>query len=211
MKIRILLADDNKNIRQALISLLNQQHEIEVIGEAENGQCAVELAMKLQPDILITDISMPILNGIDATREITSHNPQIKIIALSGHHNEAFIKEMLQAGASAYVLKECLFDELLEAIETVRKNKLYLCHRIAGIIVSSYIKFLSASNKAILDTLSNAEKKLLNLIVKGKSDKQIAMEYHVNIASIEADRNDIIKKLNIPAEKELVSVAISRK
>ncbi len=210
MAIRILIADDHKIIRQGLTSFLNNQPEIEVIGEAEDGLFAVELAQKLQPDIIITDISMPRLNGIDASNEIIRQNPQVKIIALSGYNNTFFVKEILKAGASAYVLKESVFDELLEAIRTVLKNKIYLCSKITGVIVSNYIKLLSVSNKTILDTLSNTEKKLLTLISQGKSNKEIALEYRTNNASLETDIKNISKKLNLTSEKELVKIALTK-
>jgi len=209
--IRILLADDHKIIRRELTSFLNKQPEIEVIGEAEDGLAAIELTQELQPDIIITDISMPRLNGIEAAYEINRQNPHIKIITFSGHNNLSFVTESLQAGASAYVLKDSLLDELLNAIRAVLKNKIYLCSKIAGVIVSNYIKFLSASNIAILDTLSNTEKNLLDLIAAGNSDKHIEMEYQANIASIEADINSIKSKLNIASANELVKIAISRK
>ena len=210
MKIRVLLADDHKIIRQVLVSFLNQQSEIEIIGQAEDGRYAVELAKELQPDIFITDINMPNLSGIDATYEITRQNPSVKIIALSGQIHEYFVAEMLEAGASAYVLKECLFDELLEAIDTVRKDKIYLCPRIGGIIVSNYIKMLSASDNNILDTLSSTEQKLLNLIIEGKLDKQIINELQEDTDSIEAIKINLMEKLNINNAKELVKIALSR-
>ncbi len=211
MGIRILLADDHKIIRQELTSFLSKQPKIEVIGEAEDGVRAIELTQKLQPDIVITDISMPRLNGIEAAYEINRQNPHIKIIAFSGHKNISFVTEILHAGASAYVLKDSLLDELLGAIKAVLKNKVYLCSKIAGVVVSNYIRLLPEAGKTILNTLSNTEKKLLDLIAAGKSYKHIVMEYQANIASIETDINSLISKLNIASANELVKIAISRK
>lgn len=211
MGIRILLADDHKIIRHELTSFPNKQPEMEVIGEAEDGILAIELTQKLQPDIIITDISMPRLNGIEAAYEINRQNPHIKIIAFSGHNNISFVTEILQAGACAYVLKDSLLDELLDAVNAVLKNKIYLCSKIAAVVVRNYINLLPESNKTILNTLSNTEKKLLDLIAAGKSDKHIELEYQADIASIEADINNIMSKLNIASANKLVKIAISRK
>lgn len=207
--VRILLVDDHEIILQNLISLLNRQPEIEIIGEAKDGLYAIELTHKLKPDIVITDINMPKMNGIDSAREIIQNYPQTKIIALSGYSHECFVTRMFQIGASAYILKDYLFDDLPEAIKTVTENRKYISPYIAGAIVSKYIEYLSDSNNTILNSLSDTEKKLLNLIADGKSDKQIIPELHKDIFSIEAARNNIMKKLATNEASILVKVAIS--
>lgn len=137
MGIRIILVDDHGIIRQGLRSLLESQQDMEVIGEAENGHIAVELVRKLQPDIVITDVTMPSLNGMDATRQITQMFPQVKVIGLSGHTDNSYITGMFRAGASAYVLKQSLFDDLLGAIHVVRLGGTFLSPQITGTLVSN--------------------------------------------------------------------------
>jgi len=141
-RIRVLLADDHAIVREGLRSLLEKQPEIEIVCEAEDGRAAVERARELLPDVVIMDITMPNLNGVEATRQITNEFPQIKIIALSVHSNRGFVADMLEAGAAGYVLKECLFDELVQAIHAVIGGKTYLSSRITGIVVEDYIKRL---------------------------------------------------------------------
>ncbi|MBN1974762.1 MAG: response regulator transcription factor [Sedimentisphaerales bacterium] len=209
MGIRILLADDHKMIRLGLISLLSHQSDIEIIGEAEDGRYAVELARELQPDIVITEVRMPRLNGIVAARQIIIQNPQVKIIALSGHPHEFFAISMFQAGASAYILTECLFDELFEAIRAVSQGRKYLSPKVASAVVTNYISLLSMSNKSALNTLSKREREAFQLIADGKSTQQIAAELQESIKSIEAYRHSIMEKLNAGSENGLLKFAIA--
>ena len=143
MGTRILLADDQRMIRLILRCMLEKQPDIEVVGEAENGQKALELVRELLPEIVIMDISMPKLNGADATRQIKRQFPQVKIIALSTHSSSFYVAEILRAGASGYVLKECIFDELVEAIERVSQGSTYLSSKIKDLKVSDYVKPLA--------------------------------------------------------------------
>ena len=135
MSIRVLLAEDHTIVRESLRSLLEKQPDMEVVGEANDGRGAIELARELLPNIVIMDIKMPYLNGIEATRQIINEFPQIKIIALSIHSNRRFVADMLGAGATGYVLKECLFDELVQAIQAVTAGDSYFSSRITGIVV----------------------------------------------------------------------------
>ena len=143
MGTRILLADDHRIMRQTLRCMLEKQPDIEVVGEAEDGRKALDLVRELLPEIVIIDVSMPKLNGVDATRQIKRQFPQVKIIALSMHSRSCYVAEMLRAGASGYVLKECLFDELVEAIERVFQGSTYLSSKINGLSVSDYVKPLA--------------------------------------------------------------------
>ena len=140
MGTRILLADDHRMLRQTLRCMLEKQPDIEVVGEAEDGQKALELVRELLPEIVIIDVSMPKLNGVDATRQIKCQFPQVKTIALSMHSSSFYVAEMLRAGASGYVLKECIFDELVEAIEKVSQGSTYLSSKINSLKLSGYIK-----------------------------------------------------------------------
>ena len=208
MAIRILLAEDHGITRQGLRSLIEQQSDMEVVGEAEDGRKALDLVRQLLPDIVITDISMPNLNGVDATRQIVRDFPQVKVIALSIHSQMAFVTGMLKAGASGYLLKESLFDELLEAIETVMAGGTYLSPKIAGAVVDSFISGLEPVGGSPLDTLTEREREVLQLIAEGKNTKEIALELHVSTKTIEANRRKIMEKLHAHSVAELVKFAI---
>lgn len=208
MGIRIILVDDHGIIREGLRSMLESQRDIEVIGEAENGHTALELVRELQPDIVITDVTMPRLNGMDATSQITRMFPQVKVIGLTGHTDNSFITGMFKAGASAYVLKQCLFDDLLEAIQVVSLGGTYLSPQITGTLVSNYIQVLTESSYSQLGTLTDREREVLQLIAEGRSTKQIALDLHVSIKAIESNRRKIMEKLNRHSVAELVKCAI---
>jgi len=208
MSVRILLADDHGITRQGLRSLIEKQPDMEVVGEAEDGRKALELVRQLVPDILITDITMPNLNGVDATRQIVRDFPKVKVIALSIHSKRAFVAGMLKAGASGYLLKESLFDELLEAVQTVLTGGTYLSPKIAGEVVDAFIKGVGPLAESPLDTLSGREREVLQLIAEGKNTKQIALELHVSTKAIEANRRKIMEKLHVHSVAELVKIAI---
>jgi len=208
MSTRILLADDHQITRQGLRSLIEKQSDMEVIGEAKDGRKAIEMVRELMPDIIITDITMPNLNGVDATRQIVRQFPQIKVIALSIHSNRAFVVDMLKAGASGYVLKECSFDELTEAIQTVTDGGVYLSPKVAGVVVSDYVHHLSKIAESPLETITERQRQVLQLISEGKNTKQIALQLHVSTKTIEANRHKIMEKLDAHSIAELVKIAI---
>jgi len=208
MPTRILLADDHTIIRQGLCSLLEKQPDIEVVGAAEDGRKAIELVRKLAPDIVIMDISMPNLNGIDATRKIISEMGDVKVIALSIHSSRRFVTEMLKAGASAYILKECLFDELIEAIRTVLSGGVYLSPKITGVVVDDYVKRMSTDYQPEAPALTEREREVLQLLAEGKSTKQIAPQLHVSSKTIESNRRNIMDKLGIHNVAELTKYAV---
>ena len=208
MPSKILLADDHSIIRQGLFALLEKQPDIEVVGAVEDGRKASELVRELKPDIVIMDITMPNLNGIDATRKIIEQAPQVKVIALSMHSSQRFVAEMLKAGANGYILKECLFDELIEAIRTVLKGDTYLSHKITGVVVDDYIKRISSQYPEETTCLTEREREVLQLLAEGKSTKQIALRLHVSDKTIESNRRNIMDKLNIHSVAELTKYAI---
>jgi len=208
VKIQIIIVDDHKIIRENLISMLCQQPDLEIVGQAEDGQGALELVRKMKPDIVITDLTMPKLNGIDTTRRIVHQFPKVKIIACSGHNHDFLVTGMLKAGASAFVLKECLFDELVEAIRTVQNGRSYLSPKLTGAVVKNYIQLLSESKKIHLDVLTQTERKVLQLIGEGKSTKIIASELCVSTKTIEAKRRMIMEKLSNHDTTELVKFSI---
>jgi DNA-binding NarL/FixJ family response regulator len=208
MPTRILLADDHAIIRQGLCSLLEKQQDIEVVGAVEDGRKALELVREIKPDIVIMDISMPNLNGIDATRKIVGEMDNVKVIALSIHSSRRFVTEMLKTGASGYILKECLFNELLDAIQTVRKGGIYLSPRITGVVVDDYVKRLSGEYQPESPTLSTREREVLQLLAEGKSTKEIALHLHVSAKTVESNRRNIMDKLSIHSVAELTKYAV---
>jgi len=208
MSTRILLVDDHAITREGLRSLIEKQPGMEVVGEAQDGQKAFELVQELLPDVVITDITMPNLNGVDATRQIVRQLPKVKVIALSIHSNRAFVADMLKAGASGYVLKECTFDELVEAIRTVVDGGVYLSPKIAGVVVSDYVQRLFRIAESPLEALTERERQVLQLIGEGKNTKQIALQLHVSTKTIEANRHKIMEKLDVHSVAELVKIAV---
>lgn len=208
MSVRIVLAEDQGIVRQGLRSLLEKETDLEVLGEAADGRIALEIVRQLVPDIVIADISMPNLNGVDATRQIVREFSEVKVIALSIHSSRAFVADMLKAGASAYVLKDSLFGELVEAIRTVAAGGTYLSPKIAGVVVDDYVKRLSGSAESPLDVLTAREREVLQLISEGKNTKQIALQLHVSTKAIEANRHKIMEKLRAHSVAELVKIAI---
>jgi DNA-binding NarL/FixJ family response regulator len=208
MPTRILLVDDHSIIRQGLCSLLEKQPDIEVVGGVEDGQQAVDTARQLAPDLVIMDISMPNLNGIDATRKIAEEISGVKIIALSIHSSRRFVAEMLKAGASGYILKDCLFDELMEAIKTVLRGEIYLSPKITGVVIDDYVQRLSKQYQPDGLTLSDREREVLQLLAEGKSTKQIALQIHVSAKTIESNRRNIMDKLKINSVAELTKYAV---
>lgn len=208
MPTKVLLVDDHAIIRQGLCSLLEKQPDIEVVGGVEDGRQAVDTVRKLAPDLVIMDISMPNLNGIDATRKIAEEISGVKIIALSIHSSRQFVAEMLKAGASGYILKDCLFDELMEAIKTVLRGEIYLSPKISGVVIDDYVQRLSKQYQPNGPVLSEREREVLQLLAEGKSTKQIALQIHVSTKTIESNRRNIMEKLKINSVAELTKYAI---
>lgn len=208
MSIGVLLVDDHAIIREGLRSLLEKQPDMEVLADTDEGRKAVELVRELLPDVVIMDVTMAGLNGIEATRLITSEFPEVKVIALSIHSQRRFIADMLSAGAAGYILKECLFDELVQAIQAVAAGGRYLSPRIADVVVDDYVKHLSTTLDSPLSSLSGREREVLQLVAEGKSTKEIALELHVSTKTIEANRRQIMEKLDVHSVAELTKCAV---
>jgi two-component system response regulator NreC len=208
MSTRILLAEDHGIVREGLRSLLAGCEGMEVVGEAEDGRIAVELARQLKPDVVIMDVTMPNLNGIDATRRIAKQVPGLKVIGLSVHSHMMFVADMLKAGAVGYMLKDSLFDELVDAIQCVQAGGTYLSPKIAGGIVDAFLKALDPEEASPLHTLNSREREVLQLVAEGRTTKQIALELHVSVKAIEATRRKIMEKLDAHSIAELVKIAI---
>ncbi len=210
MSIRILLADDHKITRQGLRSLLEKQPDMEVVAEVEEGRTAVRLVRELLPDVVIMDVTMPDLNGIEATRQIIGKFGDIKIIALSMHSDTLFVSEMLKSGASGYLLKDCAFEELARAIRTVVANKTYLSPSISGVVVDDYLHRLSKADFSGSEILTNREREVLQLIAEGKSTKQAALKLHISTKTVETHRRQLMNKLDIHTVAELTKYAIRK-
>lgn len=209
MGIRILLADDHEIVRFGLRSLIEEQPGMEVVGESENGRTAIDLAERLKPDIVIMDISMPDLNGFEATRQIRRQIPDAKIIVLSMHYKRQYVIDMLRAGVSGYILKTKVSDDLVLAIKAAAANEVYLSSKITGILASDYASNVSASEQLASDVLTPREREVLQLISEGKSTKEAALHLHKSIKTIESTRRLIMEKLNIHNVAGLTKYAIN--
>jgi two-component system response regulator NreC len=210
MSIRILLADDHKITREGLRSLLDNQQDMEVVAEAEDGRTAVSLVREVVPSVVIMDVSMPDLNGVEATRQIIAQFPDVKIIGLSMHSDTLFVTEMLKSGASGYLLKDCAFDELALAIRTVVAGKTYLSPSISGVVVDDYLHRLSKADFSDSEVLTDREREVLQLLAEGKSTKQIALKLHISVKTVETHRRQIMNKLDIHTVAELTKYAIRK-
>ena len=208
MAMRILLVDDHKIMRDGLRVLLEKQPDLEVAGEAENGRRAVHMARELPADLVIMDIGMPDLNGIDATREIVASVPGVKVIALSMHADKVFVGEMFRAGASAYLLKHCAFEELAQAIRVVSSGQFYLSPQIAGLMIKDYVRKMSTGRASVFAALTVREREVLQLLAEGKSARQIASHLNISLKTVETRRQQIMAKLNIGNMADLIKYAI---
>lgn len=208
MSIKILLADDHKITRQGLRSLLEKEPDMEVVAEAEEGRTTVRLARELLPDVVVMDVSMPDLNGMEATRQIRAELPNVKVIALSMHSDNLFVSEMLKSGASGYLLKDCAFEELARAIHVVVEGKTYLSPAISGVVVDDYLHHLTKTESPGFKVLTDREREVLQLIAEGNSTKQVALKLHISVKTVETHRRQIMSKLNIHTIAELTKYAI---
>ena len=208
MNIKVLLADDHKIIRDGLRSLIERHPEMEVVGEADNGRTTIQLARELEPDVVIMDISMPDLNGIDATHQIVTDVPGIKVIALSMHSDKRFVVGMFKAGAAGYLLKDSAFDELEQAVRTVLADQTYLSPKIATVVIKNYVPQVSTEDISAFSLLSAREREVLQLLAEGKSTKDIASELFLSVKTIETYRQRIMDKLNIHNLADLIKFAI---
>jgi len=208
MAIRVLLADDHQLFRQGMRSMLANDARIEVIGEAENGRSAVELARQLAPDVVVMDISMPDLNGIDATRRIKQRSPGIQVLALSAHADRRFVAHMLAAGASGYLLKDCAFDELCRAVSAVAKKQVYLSPAVAGGVVEASLGLTPADEASGAAALTPRQREVLQLVAEGLNTKRIAARLHVSVKTVETHRTQVMQKLDCQSVAELTKYAI---
>lgn len=207
MSVRIVLADDHKIVRDGLRAILAQETGFEIVAEAGDGQNALALAEKHRPDIVVMDISMPGLNGIEAARKMAGLTPPIRVLALSMHTDRHFISEMLRAGASGYLLKDCAGEELGLAIRTIVGGKTYLSPSVSRVIVDEFVNRGAPANSARA-ILTTRELEVLQRLAEGKSIKEIAFELNVSVKTVETHRAKISEKLGISSIAELTKYAL---
>ena len=208
MSTKVLLADDHKIVREGLRVLLEREEDLEVVAEAENGRDAVRLARELGPDVVVMDIAMPDLNGVEATRQIQRRCPACRVIALSAHSDQRFVSETLEAGAAGYLLKGCTLEELVRGIRTVADGYTYLSPRVANAVVEGHVRAPAAEAKPTGSVLTAREREVLQLLTEGHGTKQIACRLHVSTKTIDTHRQHIMDKLDIHNVAELTKYAL---
>lgn len=208
MSLTVLLADDHIILRQGLRSMIEQQAGMKVVAEAGDGLQAVELTREHEPDVVIMDIHMPNLNGMEATLRISALNLKTRVIALSMFPKKRFVAEMLKAGAKGYILKDCAFDELVLAIEQVMRDKIYLSKEISDVVIQDYVNSLG-NQVSPLDALTPREREIMQRLVEGQSSKEIAAQLHLSPKTVDVHRYKIMHKLKLSSFAELVKYALS--
>jgi DNA-binding NarL/FixJ family response regulator len=203
-KIQILLADDHAVVRQGFRLILNAQPDMEVVGEAGSGGEAVEAAERLKPDVVVMDVAMPNLNGIEATRRISRSVPRARILALSMHNDAVYVREILRAGARGYLLKESFDKDLLAAVRSLAKGQGYISPAVSDAVLADYRKYVTDP----LDLLTSREREVLQMIAEGKTNKEIASSLKLSIYTVDAHRGRIMEKLNLHSVGELVRFAM---
>ncbi len=208
MGIRIVLADDHAIVRDGLSRAFQQEEDMEIVGQAGDGPSAVERARELLPDIVVMDINMPNLNGIEATREIRREAPGVRVIALSVNAAKPCIKEVFRAGACAYLIKNCEFEELTRAVRTVAEGKIYVSPSISNLIVEDFVRVDEKTEPTAFSLLTPREREILQLLAEGGTIKQIALRLHISRKTIEAHRLRMMNKLKIDTAAQLTKYAI---
>ncbi len=210
MKTRILIVDDHGLMREGLKLIIIQQPDMEIVGEACDGREAVEKVRTLKPDVVLMDVSMPNLNGIEATRQIISERPDTKVLALSAYSEKRFVKDMIQAGVCGYVLKDCLTTELVRAIKSVCNKERYLSPKVAGVVIEDYLHVggEQSSQPSKLTCLTGRERELFQLLAENKSTKEAAMLLNISIKTVDARRRELMHKLGVTGMAELTKLAI---
>lgn len=208
MTLRVVLVDDHRMFREALRPLLAQTPGFEIAGEAGDGQAAVELCARLTPDVVIMDVSMPGLNGLEATRRILAERPRTRVVVLSMHADRRFVAETLRAGAAAYVLKDAGFAELVRALQAVAEGRTYLSEPVRQLVVQEYVAGLQREDRSAFSLLSAREREVLQLVAEGASTKEIGDRLSVSVKTVETHRRQIMEKLDLHSVAELTKYAI---
>ena len=210
-KVRILLADDHTVMRAGLRALLERQPNLEVVGEGENGRQTVELAVSLRPDVVVMDVGMPVLNGIEATKTIVTQRPATAVVILSVHADESYIMRALKAGARGYLLKDSAATDLISAIQAVSQGKSFFSSKIRLILAEDYARAIK--KKGVADSyelLTPRECEILQLLAEGKTNKEVATSLNISVYTAETHRGNILQKLNLHSSAELVLYAVRK-
>ncbi len=208
-QIEIVIADDHSIVRQGLRKLLEEENYIKIIGESVNGREAVQKVQKLKPDVIIMDIAMPILNGIEAARQIKQLNLKTKVVILSMHDHSRYIRELLGIGVSGYVLKDAVSGDIIKAILAAVKGNIYLSPSISSQVIEDYVEMnKTTSQEELYDTLSNREREVFQMMVEGHSTKQISQTLCVSPSTIKTHRSNIMRKLKMDNISKLIQYAI---
>jgi len=208
MKIRVLLVDDHKMMREGLRALLDGAPDIQVVGQAADGRVALDLVRTLSPDVVVMDIGMPELNGVEATRRIRAEFERVRVIALSTHTDKRYVHHMLEAGACGYVLKIGAHEELLRAVRAASVGKSYLSPEIAGLVVERSTSAHAGGEVTAFSSLGAREREVLQLVAEGKTSGETAKQMHISIKTVETHRRNIVQKLGLHGTAELTKYAI---
>jgi len=211
-KIKVLLVDDHAILRAGLSRLLSEEQDIEVVGEAENGREGVQKVQELRPDVVLMDIGMPVMNGMDATRQIKKRNQEVKILVLTMHDNEEYLFQVLQAGAAGYVLKKAADSDLVNAIHVVYGGDCFLYPSAAKMVVEDYLEKVRHGQEPTtsFDTLTDREREILKLVAEGYTNREIAETLFISVKTVETHKTNIMEKLNLHKRAELVRYAIRK-
>jgi len=211
-KVRVLLADDHGVVRKGLRFLLERQPDMEVVGEAADGREAVSLAAEVNPDIIIMDIAMPLLNGIDATAQIVKRNPKVGVIILSMHSDEGYLVRILTAGAKGYLLKDSADADIVRAVQAVARSKPFFSPQIAQTLLEDYMRQMKQQGlQDSYELLTDREKEILQLLAEGKSNKEVAALLNLSVYTVETHRANLMQRLNLHSTAEIVLYAVRKK
>jgi DNA-binding NarL/FixJ family response regulator len=210
-KIKVLLADDHTVLRQGLRALLEDQPDITIIGEAEDGRWAVHLAHELQPHVVLMDIAMPLLNGLEATLQIKRDHPEIAVLILTMHDNEEYVRQVLAAGASGYILKRAAANELVAAIRAVHLGEAVLSPAITRVVIEEYVRHDGVHLESDCNDLTPREREVLQLIAEGHTSKEIAEMLNLSVKTVQAHRTSLMQKLDLHDRGGLIKYAIQKK
>lgn len=208
MSLSIVLADDHRIMREGLAAMLRQEADFDIVGQADDGAALVRLVRKLQPDVVITDVSMPGLNGIEAIRRIMEEAPGVRVLCLSVHTEKRLVTAVMDAGAVGYVLKDCLYEELIRAVRAVVAQQVYISPGIAGVLMQAYRERQGTDQKSAFSQLTGRELEVVQLIAEGYSTKAIAERMHVSAKTVGTHREHILQKLHLNGTADLTRYAI---
>lgn len=209
MPIKIIISDDHQLFRDGIANLLASSPEIEIVAQAENGLEAIEKAKNFKPDVVIMDLTLPIINGVEATRILHKELPKTRVLVLSMHAEKNYIKEALEAGASGYLFKDCTYDQLIEAINSVCQGKNYLSGKITEVLIHDYLNKDSEIQNNGQD-LSERESEILKLVAEGKSTREISEKLFISIKTVGTHKQHIFEKLNFKSISDLIKYAIKK-